>query len=385
MSPITTWARRLAADRRGATAFVFAAFTPVLLGAGALAVDMAHYRFVDNRLQSAADSAALAGVKALDDPAVALSDAVEFAQRNVPDNYGTVTTAADVTIGVYNPVAGSFTPGGGAAANAVRVTAERSQDRGNAAPRILSAIFDLGEVRIAATAIAARELQSVQYEPPEKQDLDSEAGDFNEVYAYCYAYEGTGSPASRRSQMTLIANNMPAGQNIITISGGVIKAVPAVPVAWPECAKDESLSFRLRNIRHAKSIPDLWKNPNKAPKRPEHNFYTDTVIADGAETFNLSANILETVRCDSLDACDPSKPGSAIPKGKNRTPTLEDQPCLPGKFMYFGWEDRPPGQAGKSATWTDPAWTDRDYDDIRLVMRCPRAGILGDGMSRLVG
>ena len=42
--------------------------------------------------------------------------------------------------------------------------------------------------------------------------------------------------------------------------------------------------------------------------------------------------------------------------------------------MYFGWEDRPPSGG-----------SDKDYDDITMVMKCPKAGILGDGKTRLVG
>jgi Flp pilus assembly protein TadG len=105
--------RRLAADRRGATAMVFALMTPVLLGAGAYAVDMAHYRYVDNRLQSAVDSAALAGIRSLDDENIAVDEAVTFAQRNVPESYGTVTRESDVDIGIYDPATGSFTVAAG--------------------------------------------------------------------------------------------------------------------------------------------------------------------------------------------------------------------------------------------------------------------------------
>jgi hypothetical protein len=52
--------------------------------------------------------------------------------------------------------------------------------------------------------------------------------------------------------------------------------------------------------------------------------------------------------------------------------------------MYFGFEDRPPGQSGANGTWLDPAWTDTDYDDIRIVMKCPNSGRLGDAFVRLV-
>ncbi len=385
MGSIATLLGHVARNRKGAAATVFALSLPVLLGAGAMAIDVSLYRYVDARMQTAADAAVLAAISQLDTPANVVDAALDFAERNVPENFGTVLRAEDVEIGVFDGATGEFTVESGPDVNAVRVMLERSPERGNGVPRILSLIWGTEGATVRSSAIAARQL-NVQYQPPERYKMDSEAGDFNEVYAYCFNYKGTGPAHTRRSQEVLISNNMPSGQNIITISGGVINKVPQEPLAWPQCQQGESLSFRMRNIRHAKSMPDLWKSPNKSPRRPEFNYYTDTVITDGKETFSgLTSSILETKRCDTLDKCDPSKPGNVIPKGKNRTPHVEGRPCIPGSYMYFGWEDRPPGQSGANKTWTDPAWTDRDYDDIVFVMRCPRTGRLGDGMARLVG
>ncbi len=377
--------RRLFDDRRGVVAIVVAVALPAMIGAGALAVDVAMLRYVQNRLQSVADAAALASVGEISNVATAKARATDYAARNVPDSYGTVVGSSDVEIGIFDAQTGVFTPGGNVAdQNAVRVTAARAPERGNGVSRILSFLWGDSAFAVTAQATAARHLV-VQYEPPARWNMDNEAGDYNELYVYCYRYTGTGTAASRRSQMTLISNNM-GNQNIVAISGGVISVNPPTDPDWPQCGLGESLSFRLRNIRHAKSMPTLWANPNTSPRRPEFNYFSDTVIADGRETFSGTANsIIETVRCDELDKCDPSKPGNIIPKGKNRTPVKSDLPCMPGKFMYFGWEDRPPGQTGANRTWTDPAWTDRDFDDIRIVMRCPRVGRLGDGMARLVG
>jgi hypothetical protein len=366
--------RRLATDRRGATAMVFATLTPLLLGAGAFAVDMAHYRYVDSRLQSAADSAALAGIRSLDDEGIATSEAVEFAQRNVPESYGTVTQASDVDIGIYDPATDSFTVASGEDVNAIRVRAVRSAERDNAPPRILSAFLGIEPINITATAIAARQRQSVQYEPPERTNLDNEAHDYNEIWAYCFKYNGDGTPASNRSQMTLISNNMPANRKVTVESKGKItQEPPGDDLVWPECAPDESLSFRLRNFRTAKYDPTQWTKNKDIMKEGKGmwNHYTDTKIVNGVEDFALTNNILETVRCDTLAQC---VPGQQVPKGKNRTPKVETEPCLPGKYMYFGWEDRPP--SGSS---------DKDYDDIVIVMKCPKRGILGDGLTRLVG
>lgn len=384
--------RRLQSDGRGAVAFMFAAMMPVVLGGLALAVDVSVYRIAHTRLQAAADAAALAGLQTLANGGNASERAIEIAVSNVPSDYGQIITADDIEVGIYTPEAG-FVPGGGANANAVRVVAARNTQRGNAVPQIFSMLFTEQRANITVTATAARPI-NVFYEPPELTNLDNEAGDYNELYVYCFDSTGTGSPESRRSQMTLMSSNMPSNRNVVLESGNQIPSNPPAPedLTWPECnGEGQTLSFRLRNIRHVKSHKTLWSNPGaliggKYPGRPEYNHYTDTVIVDGKETFpGLNRQIVETVRCDSLDQCNTSKSGHIIPSGKNRTPTLSPSACAPGKFMYFGWEDRPQDMTGAKSNWLDPAWTDKDFNDIVVVMRCPRSGQLGDGLARLVG
>jgi hypothetical protein len=276
--------------------------------------------------------------------------------------------------------------------NAVRVNGVRSSARGNAAEQFFASFFGANAGAITVSATAARPV-NVFYQPPERQDLAPEAGDFNEMYAYCFDTLGVGPVETRRTQMTLISNNMPANQNIVTISGGRISANPANPLPWPRCnQRGQTLSFRMRNIRHVKSNPVLWTNPGatiegRTPGRPEFNYYTDTTLTNNVENWNLGVNILETVLCDTAAQCTPGAPGTRIPAGRNRAATrrIETRPCEPGKFMYFGFEDRPPGQPGAATSWLDPAWTDADYDDIRIYMRCPASGRLGDALPRLVG
>lgn len=366
--------KSLAQNRSGAIAMIAALALPGLLGAAAMAIDIGNYRYVQGRLQNAADAAALAGLQVIDRPSDVPAEAVSYAAQNVPSGFGTVMTTSDVVLGVWDPVAKQFGPGPTAEQNAVRVTVRRSAARGNAVPMVLMHLFGASP-DLAASAVAARQL-IVQYEPPVATNLSNEAHDFNELYVYCYDYGGTGAPAARRSQMTLISNNYPAGRNIIADSGGVITAVPASPLVWPECAAGQSLSFRLRNLRSAKHE---WENGRRPVPSSitTFNHHSDTRIQLGVEYFDgLSAvTILETVRCDTEATCTPGGRGSIIPSGRNRTPLVSTVACEPGKFKYFGWEDRPPQLGG----------SDRDYDDIRILMRCPRQGRLGDGMSRLVG
>ncbi len=362
----------LARSRSGAIAMIVAVAVPALVGAAALSVDIASQRAVRNRLQNAVDTAALAGLQKIDKPSDVAAEVTSYAASNVPESFGTITTQSDVTVGVWDPVAQTFTPGQNPDTNAVRVRAERSAQRGNPVPTILMQMF--GEPpTLTAQAVAARQLV-VQYEPPVATNLSNEAWDFNELYVYCYNASGGGNVESRRSQMTLISNNYRSGRNVIAESGGVITAVPADPLVWPECAAGESLSFRLRNLREAKN---KWENGQVATNITTYNHYTDTRIVQGVENFDglSSVTILETVRCDTEAACTPGQKGSIIKTGRNRTPAVSTVACEPGKFKYFGWEDRPPQLGG----------SDRDYDDIRILMKCPRQGRLGDGMSRLVG
>ncbi|PZN93533.1 MAG: hypothetical protein DCF31_12350 [Alphaproteobacteria bacterium] len=367
---------RLLRARQGATGVVFMILTPVLIGAIGFGFDMSRYALARNELQTAADAAALAAAQ--DVTASPASVAVTYGRLNLPAALSGAITTTDVTVGKYQNV-GGFTPLVAPDSNAVKVVLTRSPGRGNKFTSTFGTYFFN---TVTATAIAVKP-ESSNYEPPESTNLDNEAGDYNEIYAYCYNYAGTGAPEARRSQMTLISNNM---DNVVSVTSGVISTPPPVTAVWPDCrATGLSISFRLRNIRHAKSMTNLWLNPGTAPFRPEHNYYTDTRITGAVEHFDgLTMASLETVLCNTAAQCDSRLPSFIGRKGRDRTPDRATGACAPGKFMYFGWEDRPPGQSGANGSWTDPAWTDRDYDDIRLLMKCPKGGQLGDAFVRLV-
>lgn len=345
--------RALVRDERGAVAIAVALMMPVMVGLSALAVDVGNSRLIRNRLQSAADAGALAAVQMLADQAQARSRAVDFVAVNLPESFGPATGPDDVDFGAFDPSDGSFAPSL-VDVNAIRVRSVREAARGNPAPRFFSAIFGNEPITISVSAIAARTITST-YQPPEIFNLAPEAADYNEVFAYCFDFEGGGGAASRRSSMTLIARNI----------------TPPVSYVWPECPEGQSLSFRLRNIRDARNNPPL----RTSPKRTEYNHYSDTRIVDEREVFDFAGrSIIETMRCDTLDECKPTTQGGIVPAGKERVPNREDRPCVPGKFMYFGWEDRPPGLG----------WTDKDYDDIVFVMRCPTGALVTYGAARLV-
>ncbi len=365
-------------DRRGASAMSFVLLLPLMLSGVAMATDYSNYRLVQTRLQAAADAAALSAVsdlKATSDQMA--SKAKGIIADNIPTDYGTVTKDSDITVGSYSAATGFVAGGGGAAINAVRVVAVRADSHANAVPRIFSVFLSDDDMSISATAIAARP-SNVFYEPPEVKKLDSDAWDFNELYAYCYQYDtNSGSVASRRTQETLISNNSRPNVDVTTAFGGYINK--PVDKAWPNCAaKGQSLSFRLRNIREAN------QNNSKIKTNPEYNYYTDTVITDGAEVRSGTDKfqILETKLCDSASKCDPQGLDSIVKPlwATNGDPDIETKACEPGKYMYFGWEDRPPRDANGNAI----GGSDKDYNDITIQMRCPKNGKLGDNAPRLV-
>ncbi|MEJ5233282.1 MAG: TadE/TadG family type IV pilus assembly protein [Geminicoccaceae bacterium] len=129
---------RFAADRRGATALTVGLLSPVLLAVAGLSVDVGTWLVDRQRLQQAADMAALAGVQAAlagADAAGVTAAASELAARN------------GFTAGEGNVL--RVTLGGTAARPWVQVTASRS------ARRWFPSLLVSGDVPIRARSVAA--------------------------------------------------------------------------------------------------------------------------------------------------------------------------------------------------------------------------------------
>jgi Flp pilus assembly protein TadG len=281
---------------------------------------------------------------------------------------------------------------------------------------VLSAVPGFNDtVPLSVTATARIAEPRYVYDPPELSELDNEAGDYNRVYVYCFdpvkaaaggdvassqdnddddngkgkgkgkgkggdkgkgkgkdddnAGKGgapvDGSGDGGRTQMTAIADN--AGTKYTYV--------------MPRCDAGQTLSFKLLNVRLARTEPPKWDDP----KALHFEYYTDTQVVNGADKHDLDGwSVLETAICNSKKECDKKSKGGIVPEGKNRTPVQAKSTCSPGKYMYYGWEDRAPGMAGANYDWTDVAWTDRDYDDIRVVMKCPQLEEAAERMVRLV-
>ena len=230
-------------------------------------------------------------------------------------------------------------------------------------------------VGIGATAVVRVAEPKFQYKPPTVTELDPDASDYNQISVYCFdpnyqppkkGKQGKGGKGGNssgpveedtqgRSQMTVIADN----------------AGTVYHYTMPECAAGEIMSYKLVNVRDSRTNPAAWTS--KYSERYE--YYTDTTLDGGAEHYDLgNKDILETVLCNKVEECVGKSKGGIIPEGTSRIPQRTTKTCSPGKYMYYGWEDRPPGSG----------WTDQDYNDIRVVIGCPTVDKVGERVSRLI-
>lgn len=214
---------------------------------------------------------------------------------------------------------------------------------------------------VARTKAMSTFVETITQNKPVTAQLDPEAGDYNRMYVYCYDDSRRNFADRGRSQMTAIADNAGTTYNF----------------TMPSCKPNETFSYRLYNVRNARTQPWLWDTAlpgtliannaldwaNPWGNNAAYNYYSDTRMSGGMMThqFENGVPILETVICENLNQCKPRTNGGILPSGSNRTPQQANKACAPGRFIYFGWEDRPPGYG----------WTDSDYDDIRVIVECP--------------
>ena len=353
--------RRLLDCRKGNFAVAFAVAIMPVMGAAGLAVDYTRAANVRSFIQSQADMTAFAGAQlGKDGDAQRFLDYLDVATRQ---RYGD----------------GDWV--GGLSVNAAWVSAVdyRVSVTGSVPVSILGAVPGFpSSVPISVSSTVRVAAPRYVYTPPTVNELDNEAGDYNRVYVYCFDPDKKNDPKTKgRTQMTAISDN----------------AGTKYDYTMPRCNAGEALSYKLLNVRLVRDQPKKWDDP----KQQRFEFYTDTVLDDGKEKYDVACegkscsahptqkwSIVETVLCASLDECKPRSQGGIIPEGKNRNPVQAKKGCSPGQYMYYGWEDRPPGMKGASADWTDIAWTDRDYDDIRIVIGCPVLESVEDRMVRLI-
>ncbi|WP_439575635.1 pilus assembly protein TadG-related protein [Phreatobacter sp.] len=348
------FARMFARDRQGNVAITFAISLVPVLGLAGGAVDL-HQRSRDTAaLQGVFDAAAIAGARqsALGPVAVQLATERHLA-AHISGHLATYPVQVQVTD----------------AGRRVRVATTDAKMKTSFLGVIGMTTLNLN-VRATAESHTFRTVTSAK---PVVAELDPEAGDYNRMYVYCYDRSRANQPDQGRSQMTAIADN----------------AGTKYEFNMPVCKEGETISYRLYNVRNARTKPALWDNnqpgtlvPNNAAdwadpwaNNKSYNYYSDTTMVGGVMNHNFSGGvpILETVLCNNLAQCKTNSKGGVIPEGRSRNPQQANRACEPGKFMYFGWEDRPPGYG----------WTDSDYDDIRVIVECPKISAQTSTVVRL--
>ena len=163
-------------DTRGVTAVIVALSMIFLIGAVALAVDIAHLAVVQGELQNAADAGALEGARVLFNYDGSGTESVntnanyaaqQAALNNDSDNEAVeVDLGSDVQRGIWDTASHNFTPSGSmdtSVINSIRVTTHRS-----ASQSIFAGIFGIQSFAGSATAVAYRGYagNSVDYDEP---------------------------------------------------------------------------------------------------------------------------------------------------------------------------------------------------------------------------
>src|SRR5262245_18077646 len=128
--------RRKKPARRGVMIAFIGFMLVVLLGTIAFVGDLGNVIVVKTTLGPGGAAGALAGAGAMAQ-SYQLSDvthiAVEYGRANVPEIYGDVLHVSNVTYGIWDPAARTFTPTN-LDPNAIRVRVERTHSRGNQVP-----------------------------------------------------------------------------------------------------------------------------------------------------------------------------------------------------------------------------------------------------------
>jgi hypothetical protein len=328
---------RLMRERSGTIAIVFSLATVPLIAATGLAIDYTRLSEARQFLQNQTDYAALN--LAAGEGALTLDKAKEAFQRDMG------TDAESISVD------GRW----------LSDTDYELKARGVVHTAIMQILPGVsGEVPISVMAVARVDKTPPVYKDPELASLDPEAADYNRIYAYCFDPAKRNDANRGRSQLTPISDNAGSRYNN----------------SIPQCRSGENLSYMLHNVANARTNRSLWDSPSRI-----NRYYTDTETRQGRESYDLDGwNILETVLCPSKAKCKPNTQGGVIPTGKNRNPQRATEACGPGKYMYFGWEDRPPAKPSGESRGA----SDRDYDDIRVIIQCPEIIKDGEKSVRLI-
>ncbi|CAN5133033.1 hypothetical protein BH10PSE7_BH10PSE7_41400 [soil metagenome] len=329
--------RKFVRARNGNVGVLFAiAIVPLMASAG-VATDFLRAFQIRTLIQTRADAAALAS--AADDKEIANGKWAQRIHDDIAAKFGDAFAPENIVVN-----------GGWLSKTDYRVDVSAEIPT-----TLLRVLPDLAKIGIAAESVARITKPVLTYKPPKFTQLDPDAADYNRMYVYCFNPEEASDPDTHgRSQEVAIADDAGTEYNY----------------TMPICGPGETISYRLHNVRNAHDRPADWDRDGAE----HYEYYTDTRIVAGVEHYDLQYDMVETVLCDNYGECKAEGEGGIIPEGPNRTPEHATAACSNGKFLYYGWEDRPPG-GGSS---------DRDYNDIRIITECPVSESEGSLVVRLI-
>jgi Flp pilus assembly protein TadG len=162
----------LVKNERGATAVIVAITIVVLLGFGALALDISNAMIARNELQNVADAAALAGARQIGvlyqalpsgtpytgytiNPNVVYTAATGVASQNQARQVAMTVNISDIQIGVWNTTTRTLAPITNTGATGVRVTARRDGSANGPVATWLAGVMGINSMNVVATATAA--------------------------------------------------------------------------------------------------------------------------------------------------------------------------------------------------------------------------------------
>lgn len=340
---------------RGNVIVTFALTLPLLFGAGGAAIDYGYAIRIRNVEASIADSTALLGANA--ETPLAAAEALRLANAQLVARIGAQTATGGYTI-----------TNGWVDTSNYRVTISTRMK--TALVYMLPGMPKL--ITISTASTVNRVAPTYQTAPPTLTQLSPDAADYNRIYFYCYSSDPkrqSDSDQGRRGVTPIADNATPP--TVYNMSG------------LPTCTSNEAPSYMLWNVRDSRSSPSHWNDTGSNT----YVYFNDVTINTGTrvQTMNMKAYnlgtgaalnltstpMLETIICTSAVQCTSQSVGGIIPDhATNRAPAVATGGCNEGSFMYYGWEDRPGG--------------DRDYDDIRLVVSCPKLVKLSDKKLRIV-
>jgi Flp pilus assembly protein TadG len=345
----------------GNVVVIFGLGLPLLLGASGLVIDYGNAVRIRSVESSVADATALLVANA--DTVAAATEGLRLASAQLTSRLGSANTTNGFQVN------GTWIDG----AN-YRVTISTTLKT-----NLLHLLPGMPRQITIGTATTVNRVAPVyQTSPPTFSQLSPEAADYNRIYMYCYSSDPKRQAEADKGR-----------RGIVAIADNGTPPTDYSKATLPTCGANEAPSYMLHNVRNARSNPSAWNDKSQET----YEYYTDTTIDTGSRVQSASMKgyrvyngntlspismvsnpILETIVCDSLSQCKNKSDGGVLPNSHTtHSPATATTGCSDGKYMYYGWEDRPPN-----------AGSDMDYDDIRVIVSCPTLVKVSDKKLRIV-